>query len=251
MAIQEHQAKWRWMAFALGAALAAQGGPPAKAANQVFVVGEVEVGGVACTRASVEGNPQEALAQVLAVAKPKATGALAFVVTLTESNGDCALKVVDATEDGAGRRRSDPTLSPGDVVFVPKAPAKGAAPWNQWSARAAALPAMLASGVGGLRRAWLQTELLKTTTDRAVRQQMALELARCPDHALGVRMLVGVLDLDARVASEAVVALGTMGPAATAALPELERLREHRDRELREYVAVAIRQIAAAPATRR
>ena len=243
MAIDDSKTSWRWTAAAFGAVLAAQAGQPAKGTLQVLVVGEVAVGGVACTRARVEGDPEETLAQVLAVAKPQPTGALAFVVALTENYRECALKVWDATEDGAGRRRWEPRLSPGDVVWVPKQPAKGDKPLTAASVREAALPAMLASGVTGLRRAWLQTELLKTTNDRAVRQQMALDLARCPDGTLGVRMLVGVLDLDARIASEAVIALGTMGPAAKAALPDLERLRDHRDPQLREYVAVAIRQV--------
>jgi hypothetical protein len=225
----------RSAAIAFGAALAAR----------VLVVGEVAVGSAACTTKDVEGEPGEKLARVLDAAKPKPTAALSFVVVLREGGG---MSVLDATEEGAARRRWEPVLSAGDVVFVPKQPAKGTPPWTQWSVRAAALPAMLASGVDGPRRAWLQTELLKTTGDRAVRQQMALELARCPDSALGVRMLVSVLDLDLCIAREAVVALGTMGPAATAALPELERLRDHRDQKLRELVAVAIRQIAGGPA---
>jgi HEAT repeat protein len=52
-------------------------------------------------------------------------------------------------------------------------------------------------------------------------------------------------DLELPIVRDAVTALGTMGAAAKTALPALERLRRHRDSDLRARAAVAIRQIEA------
>jgi len=58
-------------------------------------------------------------------------------------------------------------------------------------------------------------------------------------------LLIGALACEPAIAREAATALGTMGAAAKAALPALERLRDRREKDLRARVAVAIRQIEA------
>lgn len=50
-------------------------------------------------------------------------------------------------------------------------------------------------------------------------------------------------DPSPRVAAEAITALGTMGPAATDAIPTLEKLTEHVDPQIAERAKVALRQI--------
>lgn len=221
----------------IAGALSAQGQVPPDGRGRVFVVGEATVTSVPCSE-------EMTLSRVLAVARPKATAALESVALLRMDDRGCGIAVVDAAEVmREGSKAWDCAVNAGDVLYLPKQPGPRDKPWTTVALREAALAPMLASGVGDPRRAWLQTQLLMHSTDRAVRQQMALDLAHGPDPRLGVQQLVSVLDLDPSIAREAVTALGTMGGAAKAALPELERLREHPDLQLRTRVLVAIRQI--------
>ncbi len=59
-----------------------------------------------------------------------------------------------------------------------------------------------------------------------------------------VHILVAALgDSDVVVAREAITALGMIGPAAKDAIPTLERLAEHEDRQIAERAKAALRQV--------
>ncbi|HLQ39159.1 MAG TPA: hypothetical protein VK348_15220 [Planctomycetota bacterium] len=211
----------------------------AKAQERVLVLGEAGV-------TSVDLDKGETVLSALAKAEPKPTAALECVVLVRfgEREVDHRTLVVDAAETTrSGQTSKDFRLVAADTLLLLKKPVARAPAWTRETALQAAFVALLARELPKDRRAWLQKQLLMRSTDRAVRQQMAVDLAQSADRRLAVEQLVSVLDLDANVACEAVTALGTMGTAARAALPDLARLRDHSDPRLRACVSVAIRQI--------
>jgi hypothetical protein len=204
----------------------------------VFVVGEAAATTVPCAA-------YENLLGAIGKADPKPDAALDSVVLLRLRERDSLAVVVDVgamVRTGRGARNLQ--LMPGDVIYVP--PRHAAAPRPTPDELVdAARRALLASAIADERRAWLQRDMLVHTGDRVARHQAALDLAHSSERELAVRLLVSALDCDASIAREAATALGTMGAAAKAALPVLERLRDHRDADLRARVAAAIRQIEA------
>jgi hypothetical protein len=74
--------------------------------------------------------------------------------------------------------------------------------------------------------------------------RLAMQLGQLgKDAAAAVPDLVKALALDARVAREAVTALGMIGPAAKEAVPALRDLAQSKDEQLRVRAAAALRQI--------
>ncbi len=73
----------------------------------------------------------------------------------------------------------------------------------------------------------------------------ALDLGQLQDLAEKIvpHLLEELTDEDVRVAREAITALGMIGPAAKEAIPTLEKLTEHDDRQIAERAKAALRQV--------
>ncbi len=81
--------------------------------------------------------------------------------------------------------------------------------------------------------------------DSVSRNRHALILAQMKSAATVVvpRLIEELMDQDMRVVQETITALGMIGPAAKDAIPALEKLTEHDDRQIAERAKAALRQI--------
>jgi len=226
-------------ACCFGAVILAQEAPP------ITLLGEVNAATMVC--------PDDLTLLACVAAAKTASSDFEHVVLLRGFSPQQLIVAVDIKDMiRTGRTHNNVRVRPGDVLFLPKQPAAGAAPWTEASALAAArravaialLPAMLTESLPPDARAWMCAQILEYTDDRVLRQQCALALANGGDAARLAAALTG----SRAAAREAATALGTMGPRAAAALPALRALSAVDDADLHARVAAAIRQIEGKPA---
>jgi hypothetical protein len=142
-----------------------------------------------------------------------------------------------------GNTTRNALLQHGDVLFVPRA--RRPARRSDADVVDEALDAILAANATEGAKAVIWAHRLTHHADPDARALAALEVGKLGSAAAPVvAQLVQALEQDRRVAREAIVALGMIGPDAAAAIPALQKLTGHEDRQIRERAKATLRQVA-------
>lgn len=139
-----------------------------------------------------------------------------------------------------GRMEENLVVRDGDIVFVPKRDEAK----DKDIVDVALLAVVAARKLETSQRALIAGYRLLHGAKVEAQVQLAMQLGQMgKGAAAAVPDLLKALALDARVAREAVTALGMIGPAAKDTVPALRELAHSKDEQLRVRAAAALRQI--------